>query len=402
MHRHRQAVIPFGAGSGVLGGGVPLSPDVVTIDLKRLNKVLAIDDVSKLATVQAGMNGERFEAHLNNLRYTAGHLPQSLSMSTVGGWASCRGAGQASGRYGKIEDIVVGLKVALPDGELLTIRPAPRRAVGPNLQELFLGAEGTFGIIVELTLRIWDYPAKEEFYGYGFPDYVSGLDALRRIMQSGMRLPVTRLYDAPESASRIANYPDYKDMPCLGMLGFAGDQDFVELEKKKALEIVTSCGGKKCSDEPVHTWVKGRFFSLTAEKNAKGMLMDTLEVSAHWSIMPDVYEAMREAALSVDPSAHVGAHWSHSYTDGACLYVTFGVDGSDEEAASSKQDRMWDKITKACHEKGGCMSHHHGVGFMRGKWMDEEWGQNGLALLQGIKNLIDPHHIMNPGKIGLK
>lgn len=402
MHAHRQAVIPFGAGSGVLGGAVPLSPDMVTIDMKRLNKVLAIDEVSRLATVQGGMNGERFEAHLNSLRYTAGHLPQSLNMSTVAGWAACRGAGQASGRYGKIEDIVVGMKVVLPDGELLDIRPAPRRAVGPGLMELFMGSEGVFGIIVELTLRIWEYPEKEEFLGYGFPDYVSGLDALRRIMQSGMRPPVTRLYDAPESAPRIAGYPDYNALPCLCMIGFAGDPDFVALEKQKTLRIVEACGGGRCSDEPVHVWVKGRFFSLTAEKNARGWLMDTLEIAAHWSIMPEVYEAMRAAALSVDPEAHVGAHWSHTYTDGACLYITFGVDGTDEEAALAKQGAMWSAITRACHENGGSMSHHHGVGYMRGRWMAEEWGQAGFAILQGVKNAIDPRHIMNPGKMGLK
>ena len=402
MYEHRQTVIAYGAGSGVLGGAAPMTPDVVVMDLKRLNKMLAVDEVSKLATAQAGMNGERFEAHLNSMRYTAGHLPQSLNMSTVGGWAACRGAGQASGKYGKIEDIVAGMKVVLPNGELVTIRPAPRRATGPGLMELFIGSEGVFGVIVELTLRFWDYPEKEIIRSIGFPDYVSGLEALRRIMQLGLKPPVTRLYDEPESVSRIAGHPDFKDHPCLCMLIFAGDPDVAELEDRKAMAIVAECGGKLCSDEPVHAWLKHRFLPLSAKPVSEGKLMDTAEVSAHWSIMPEVYENMRAAVLAANPEAHVGAHWSHAYSDGACLYMTFIVPGQDEEKAAADHGKIWEGITAGCHSAGGSMSHHHGVGYIRGKWMINEWGVNGLEVLQNIKNVIDPHHIMNPGKIGLR
>lgn len=402
MHNARQTVIPYGAGSGVLGGAAPMTPDVVMLDTKRLNTVLSIDDVSKLATVQGGMNGERFEAHLNNLRYTAGHLPQSLNMSTVAGWAACRGAGQVSSKYGKIEDIVAGMKVVLPNGELLEIRPAPRRAVGPGLMELFIGSEGTFGIIVEVTLRIWEYPKKELLRTLGFKDYISGLEALRRIMQAGIRPPVTRLYDEPESASRVKNYPDFKEHPCLCMLMFAGDPDIIAVEERKAMEIVTECGGKLCTDEPAHTWLKHRFLPLSAQPVSEGKLMDTCEVSAHWSIMPEVYENMREAVLAVNPEAHVGAHWSHSYIDGACLYMTFVVPGNDEEKAAADHATIWKGLTAGCHLAGGSMSHHHGVGYIRGQWMGEEWGKTGLDILQQIKNVLDPNHIMNPGKIGLR
>lgn len=402
MHDARQTVIAYGAGSGVLGGAAPMSPDVVMIDTKRLNTVLAVDEVSKLVTVQGGMNGERFEAHMNNLRYTVGHLPQSLNMSTVAGWAACRGAGQASGKYGKIEDIVAGMKVVLPNGELLEIRPAPRRAVGPGLMELIIGSEGTFGIIVELTMRFWDYPKKEILRTIGFKDYLSGLEALRRIMQLGLKPPVTRLYDASESEPRVKDYPDFKDHPCLCMLMFQGDPDIVALEDKKAMEIVSECGGRLCCDDPAHVWLEHRFLPLSANPVSQGNLMDTCEVSAHWSIMPEVYENMREAALAVNPEAHVGAHWSHSYIDGACLYMTFIIPGMDEEKAADEHARIWEGLTCGAQKAGGAMSHHHGVGCMRGKWMAEEWGKAGINVLQQIKNVIDPNHIMNPGKIGLR
>lgn len=402
MHEARQTVIVYGAGSGVLGGTTPLAADVLMLDMKRLNKVLAIDEVSKLATVQGGMNGERFEAYLNNLRFTAGHLPQSLNMSTVGGWVACRGAGQASSRYGKIEDMVAGLKVVLPSGEMVDVRPAPRRATGPGLMDLFVGSEGTLGIIVEATLRIWDYPEKELVYGLGFPDYLSGLEALRRIMQAGYRPSVTRLYDAPEAASRVADHPEYKDHPCLCMLTFGGEAEKAEFEARMCLKIVEDCGGKVCSAEPVHAWLRHRFESLSAKPVSEGKLMDTVEMSAKWSSMPEVYEKTRAAVLSVNPQAHVGAHWSHVYPDGACVYMTFIVPGGDEARAASDQLQIWDALMQACLDAGGSMSHHHGVGLIRSPWMRAEWGDAAMDALQGVKNALDPHHILNPGKLNLR
>ena len=130
--------------------------------------------------------------------------------------------------------------------------------------------------------------------------------------------------------------------------------------------------------------------------------MDTCEVSAHWSIMPEVYENMRSAVLAVNPNAHVGAHWSHSYIDGACLYMSFVVQGLEEEKAAEEHAKIWEGLTLGAQKAGGSMSHHHGVGYMRGKWMAEEWGKTGIDLLQQIKNVVDPNHIMNPGKIGLR
>ena len=178
--------IPFGAGSGVLGGTIPLVGELV-IDLKRLNKLIAINVIDSTATVQAGMNGWQFEEALRAQGFTAGHLPQSITMSTVGGWAACRGAGQASSRYGKIEDIVVGLKAVLPDGQLLEVRPLSRRAVGPSIKDMLVGSEGVLGLMTELTLRIWRLPEFSSAVVLAFTNIENGFAACREIMQAELR-----------------------------------------------------------------------------------------------------------------------------------------------------------------------------------------------------------------------
>ena len=400
MYDHRQPLIPYGAGSGVLGGVTPQSHEV-TMDLKRLNKVKAFDEISGLATVQAGMNGELFEAYLNRSKFTLGHFPQSLYISTVGGWLSCRSAGQASTHYGKIENMVVGMKVVLPDGRLLEVRPNPRRAVGPSIMDLFVGAEGTMGVIVEGTFRVLPYPEKETVWAIGFPDYLQGLEALRKIMQAELRPAVTRLYDIYESAKRIAPLPEYKDHPCLCMLSFMGRKEIVEAEEGLALKICQEMKGKVGSNEPVFQWMQHRYESASAKPVSEGRMMDTIEVAGPWLALPPIYEGSREAVLGVNPQAHFGVHWSHIYSDGGCMYLTFIIPASDKEKAAREHQAIWEAVMEVIIREGGTISHHHGVGLFRSPWMIEELGI-GHDVLQSIKNAIDPRHIMNPGKLGLR
>ena len=237
--RERRPLIPFGAGSGVLGGTVPLRGTEVIVDLKRLDRLLQLDAVNGTATVQAGMNGAQFEAALNAQGFTAGHYPQSIAMSTVGGWAACRGAGQASSRYGKIEDMVLGLKAVLPDGQRLQVRPVARRSVGPSLKDLWVGSEGTLGFITELTLRIWRQPECEQGHVLALPSVEAGLEALREVMQAELRPQVARLYDAAESAARTAGVAGFDDTrPILCILKFSGLQRLAQLVSGEATAAV--------------------------------------------------------------------------------------------------------------------------------------------------------------------
>jgi len=396
-NQYKLPVVPYGSGSGVMGGAVPVN-NGITIDLKRLKKIINIDRISCTASVQAGLNGELFEAALNKDRLTLGHFPQSLNMSTIGGWVACRSAGQASSRYRTIEDMVIGLKTVLPGGQQLEVRPVPRRAVGPSIKDLFIGSEGTLGIIVEATFRVWPYPEREAIHVVGFKDYLSGLEAIRKIMQSELRPAVIRLYDEHESRPRISTFPEYKNFPCICMFSFNGIKELVEVEKRLALRICSEVGGIEGSPEPAYDWMQKRYESLTVGKVFKDRMADTIEVAATWVNLHDLYEGIKEAIIASTPDVKFGAHWSHFYSDGACMYITFDIPASDETQANSDHEIIWGNAMRACIKAGGTISHHHGIGYLRSKWLKQELGE-GHNLLQSIKNAIDPNQIMNPGKL---
>jgi alkyldihydroxyacetonephosphate synthase len=395
----RIALIPFGAGSGVMGGALPIAKELV-IDLKRLNALVALDEKDGTATVQAGMNGGQFEAALNARGYTSGHLPQSLHMSTVGGWAACRSAGQSSTRYGKFEDMVIGLEVVLPDGELLEIRPAPGRAVGPGLLDLFLGSEGVFGIITRVTVRIWRLPEARHGAVLAFPSLESGLETLRMAMQAELRPAVARLYDQKESEQRTSGTPPFDSHPFLAILEFCGPARLAAVERDLVLDLARSAGALQSDERPYLEWLKQRYLSYSTPWYARDYFNDTIEVSGRWSVLPRMHTAMHDAVMSIAPDAHFGVHWSHFYPEGACQYMTLRLPPMPDEQAVEKMHRMWDAILKECHRQGGSMSHHHGVGLFRAQWMRAEHGA-GFDLLAALKRQLDPDNLLLPGKLGL-
>jgi len=394
------AVVPYGAGSGVLGGAASLGGEVV-LDLKRLSGIIEIDPIDQTVSVAAGMNGALFEAELRRNGFTCGHLPQSLAMSTVGGWVACRGAGQASSRYGKIEDMVLGLEVVLPDGRLLDIRPQARRSTGPDLAGVFVGSEGTLGVVVSATLRIWPVPAARRNLAIGFGSLEAGLDCLRTIMQAGLRPAVVRLYDAVESAARTQSLDAADRDLFLCLLSFEGPQRLVEAEEAEALETIALAGGKRVADAPFHEWEAVRYQSYSPQHQAAGRFMDTIEVTLPWHALPEGYGRLKAAAQRVAPGAHFGAHWSHVYPDGACQYMTLRLDPAPLDEGEALHRAVWDAVERECVALGGAIAHHHGVGLLRGRWMELEHGTAGLDVIAAVKRAIDPHGIMNPGKLGL-
>lgn len=393
-------VIPFGLGSGVLGGTIPLGGEVM-LDLTRLDRLVAIDEVNGLATVQAGMNGWDFETALNEAGWTSGHLPQSIKISTVGGWAACRGGGQASSRYGKIEDIVVGLKAVLPDGRKLEVRPVARRSVGPSLIDLFVGSEGTLGVITELTLRIFRKPAVEHGVVLAFPTIEAALKAAQRVMQAELRPQVVRIYDQKESAERTKDMALFASKPILAIMVFCGSKATAAAEEADALAIVEQEGGARAEDGPFEHWREVRYESYSAKWQAAGYFMDTIEVCCPWSTLPALYEKARAAALTIRPDMHFGAHWSHVYAEGACQYMTIRLPPMPDEEGLPLHARLWDAIQSITLECGGSIAHHHGAGVFRNPWMRDELG-TGMDVLQAIKDALDPDNRLNPGKLGFR
>ena len=380
--------------SGVCGASVPLHGGVV-LDLCALTGIVDVDDTSLVVDVRPGTFGDRFEAELQeSFGLTVGHWPQSMALSTVGGWLACRGAGQYSTRYGKIEDIVVGLDVALADGRTLRTGGHPRQATGPDLNQLFVGSEGTLGIIPGARLAAHPVPHHQVRGAWSFPDFAAGLEASRRILRRGATPAVLRLYDGVESDR---NYGVGTDRNVLLALD-EGDPYVVD----GMWEVVRDeCrAGEALDVELVEHWMQKRNDVAALEQLITGgLVVDTMEVSGPWGVLPSVSRAAVDALLGVPGTLAASAHASHSYLDGACLYFTFA--GKPEPA--SKDDfyrQVWDAGTRAVLAAGGSLSHHHGVGLNRSRYVAEALG-GGLDVLAAVKAALDPNGILNPGKLGL-
>lgn len=400
---HGVAVVPFGGGGGVCGGAAP-EPGGVVLDTKRMSAILDLDEVSGLVRVQPGVIGQRLEEWLGARGWTLGHFPSSITVSSIGGFAAVRSAGQASTRYGTFPAMVRGLEAVLPDGTVVRRRAQPASAAGPDLAGLLLGAEGTLGLITELDLLVHPRPEALGFRGFRLPSFAVGLDVLRALMRTGLRPAVLRLYDETETGF---NHPEVGG-GCLLVLMAEGWGDLVDLEVRTAQGVVAAHGGADLGEEPARHWHAHRYdvsyrladFLKPGGTFGDAVALDTCEIAASWRRLPAAYEAVR-AALAAESDV-VLCHASHAYADGACLYFTFGAAGQgDEVAVRRRYEAAWAAALPAAIASGATMTHHHGVGLLRAPWLAEELGEGGFALLSRIKSALDPAGIANPGKLGL-
>jgi alkyldihydroxyacetonephosphate synthase len=392
----RIPVTAAGGRSGVLGGSVPVHGGVV-LDLTCLSGIVDVDATSLVLDVRAGTFGTPLEETLRaEHALTIGHWPQSIDLSTVGGWLACRGAGQLSGRYGKIEDIVVGLDVALADGRQITTGGSPHPAVGPDLNQLFVGSEGTLGIITGARLRLHHAPIHHSRTAWGFESFAAALDAQRAIVQRGGHPAVLRLYDATEAA-RSYQTPAGVHL----LLGYdEGDQALVEVSLRIVDEVCADAGASTEDERHVDHWMAKRNDVAALEALiSRGYVVDTMEVTGRWRDLPSIYDATIEALLGVSGTIAASAHQSHSYIDGACLYFTFA--GQVDPAERTAYHRaLWDAGQRAALSHGAALSHHHGVGLARHRFVADALGP-ALGVLEAVKSALDPNGILNPGKLGL-
>jgi len=381
--------------SGVCGASVPLHGGVV-LDLCGLEGIVGVDEQSMVLDVLPGTFGDVLEDTLRSTHHvTVGHWPQSVELSTVGGWLACRGAGQYSTRYGKIEDIVVGLDVALADGRRVSTGGAPRAAVGPDLTQLFVGSEGTLGIITGARLRLHPLPTHERRAAYGFSSFDDGLDACRRILHRGATPAVIRLYDDIEGQRNFQTDDGVHPLLVLD----EGDADIVD--------GVMTVVGEECAaavelpgDELLTRWLDHRNdVSALEALISRGYVVDTMEIAARWRDLPAIYAAATAAILGVEHTMVASAHQSHSYPDGACLYFTFAGQ-PPADAREGYYRAAWDAGTRAVLEHGGALSHHHGIGINRARFVHDALG-DAFEVLVAAKHAIDPKGILNPGKLGL-
>jgi alkyldihydroxyacetonephosphate synthase len=392
--RNGTVVVPFGGLSAVTGA-VDLRPGQVGLDLGALNRVLEIDEHNLLARVQAGVNGLELEETLRVRRLTLGHYPSSLPVATIGGLVATRSSGQLSSFYGSIEDLVQGLTVCLPDGTLAEARPGPRSAVGPALHELFIGSEGGLGVVLEAVLRISRVPAATFGRGYDFADLGSGLEAMREIVQRGIRPLVLRLYDAEDTAFQAADANG-----CLLVVGTAGEPDVAAAAMGVVEARCAAAGGRDLDEQPFLRWQE-RLFHLSRERMLQaleppGSFVDTIEVAAAWDRLPGLHA---EVKVVLGGEGIGLCHFSHAYPQGCCAYFTFAGSATSEEAAQAAYERCWRGTMEACFRHSATIGHHHGVGQVRAPWVQREMGE-WWQVWERVRSALDPKRVMNPNAVG--
>jgi alkyldihydroxyacetonephosphate synthase len=453
-------VIPWGAGSGVCGGTIAVRGGVA-LDLKGLDQIVNLDTTSQLVTVEPGMNLQLLEDTLQRAGLTLGHHPSSITCSTIGGAVAARGAGQLSTRYGKIEDMVVSLQVVLPDGTLVSTPRVPRAATGPDWNQLFVGSEGVLGVIVRSTLRLHRLPDLRLFRSYVFPTVTSALQAIQETLQRGARPAAVRLYD-PLDTLMVARAGDGPPLPALGtesqskgtglgalwplsrfslsglsdLLGqvvpeaarlgkkallsqpeiantlvgklpgssllimtFEGDPAIARAEAGVAAAACAEHQGEDRGPEAAERWWRNRVAVSFKQSDvyAMGGFVDTMEVAVTWDRLEELHDRVR-AALS--KHALVMAHFSHAYLEGCSIYFTFVAMREAQEATEARYKAAWKAGLEAAVASGACVSHHHGVGLLKGEALRNSHGPL-HDLLQTVKTALDPQNLLNPGKLGL-
>lgn len=395
-------VVTYGGGGGVVGGTAGVE-GAVLLDTKLLDAIGPLDDVSGLVVVGPGVVGQRLEEWLAVRRHTLGHFPSSITVSTVGGFAAARSAGQASTRYGNFSQMVAGLEAVLPDGTVIRRDAHPASAAGPDLIGLLLGSEGALGTLTELTLRVHPAPEAMVFRAFRVPDLPTGLRVLRAVLRTGLRPAVVRCYD---EADTVLTHPDLGG--CLLVTVTEGWPALAALESAALREVVEAQGGDDLGEELARHWHAHRYdvsWKLADYLKPGGSLgeavaLDTIEVAARWSRLDGVYAAVREALVGAVDLAL--CHASHAYPDGACLYFTFGAAGhGDEAAVRVRYEAAWAAAMEAAIAAGATITHHHGIGRRRAPWLAAELGDGGWELLRRIKAAIDPAGVANPGVLGL-
>ncbi|MDB5654747.1 MAG: hypothetical protein JWQ94_2360 [Tardiphaga sp.] len=394
------AAIPLTVSAGrsnVTGAALPLRGGIV-LDLCDMNKMIGFDKESQIVEVEAGMFGDVFEQTIqSDYGMTMGHWPSSFGISTVGGWVACRGAGQLSTRYGKIEDMVFGLDVVLADGSLATLGGYARAALGPDLLQLFIGSEGTLGIVVRARFKLHRLPDYGRAIAYGFKSFADGLEACRQIMQRGANPAALRLYDGLESGVQFG-LPESNVL----LIADEGAPEMVDAVMAISQKACEERGAKLDDAAILERWLDTRYLtgkSAEGFKPSPGFVADTLEMTGRWRDLPAIYDEV-VAALKAIPGTLAGsAHQSHAYVDGACLYFSLrGEVAVDKRAEWYRQ--AWDAANAVLMKFNSSLSHHHGIGLLRAPYMAEALG-TAFPVLETVKRAFDPQNILNPGKLGL-
>ncbi|HEX4326233.1 MAG TPA: FAD-binding oxidoreductase, partial [Burkholderiales bacterium] len=424
-HLRNFCLIPFGGGTNIVGGINPEPIEerlMLTLSLRNMNRLISIDPQSRTATIQAGALGPKLEADLAAHGHSLGHYPDSFEYSTLGGWLATRSAGMQSDAYGKIEDMVVSIKIVTPSGTIVT-KAVPSSSAGPDLNRIMVGTEGILGVITEATMRIHRAPAVKDYRGYLFKNFEDGVRGILECLDRGFLPSMLRLQDSGESelafnmkapkhgfegwvqkqVKKWLKSHGYTE-PCILIIGFEGDENAIAASRRAALGIMKGHGGFSLGKGVGNTWAADKFNIpyLRDYVMDYGCMADVAETSTLWSNLLPLYagtvEAVKARFDAGDGTGYIGCHISHTYKTGACLYFTFAA----RQPKGQELDHYYEYkrlITDTIMRLGGTLSHHHAVGIEHRPWMAQEVSPAGLQALRALKASLDPKCVLNPGKL---
>jgi len=397
-------VTPRGGGSGSQGGAVPDRGGIV-LDTSALDEIIELDELSQTVRVQAGVGGLDLENWLNERGYTFPHFPASVHLARVGGYLAAKGSGVLSTKYGKIEDLVASMEVALPTGELIRTPSVPRHSVGPDLNQLFIGSEGTLGVITEATLLVRTLPERRDLRLFTFPDITSAVEAMRKIIQRGWRPSIIRVHDPSATDSNLGRVLGVDVSGVVAVVGFDGPSSLVDLEVREVTSHILAGGGAEGDSSIAEAWWESRYkIYYPPFRPELPWIWGTADIVASYDRILPAYDALRSFFTSAYPDVDMSfaGHFSHWYSWGAMVYGRFTAKSPPEDIddAVTLYDDIWHRSSEIVLSHGALLNDHHGVGLKLTNHVAAQWGP-AWKVIEEIKRALDPAQISNPGKLGL-
>jgi len=404
-NQHKIPVIPRGGGAGDSGGSVTVNGGII-VDTKKMDKILKINKKSLTVLAQPGILQKHLEERLNRSGYTMNHLPASFHTSTLGGFVNTNGTGILSSKYGKLIDMVHQVEVILPTGKIFKSLPVNHHSTGPDLSKLFIGSEGTLGILTEVLCKIYPLPEKRTFLSFLLPNLTGGIEIGRKIMEKGLLPCVMRFYDEEDTIHILKNQYDMEGEGCFFMIGFDGLREMVDVQSRLASDIISEAKGKALGDKQAWNWWENRLKSYYPPLDyiCEPWMTAVTDTVAPYEDIEKVYWAMKSAVEDgfKEYGAVFHAHFSHWYNWGTSIYPSFLV--KDYPADFKKAMKLYDDIIEAsitaAIENGGVINEHHAIGMRLSHFMKKGYGEESFELFKKIKRCLDSNNIMNPGKLG--
>jgi alkyldihydroxyacetonephosphate synthase len=390
----------WGGGSGSQGSALPMAGGII-LDTKRMNRLLDINIESRIITAETGMIFQNLEWFANEHGYSVMHIPSCLTCGTVGGALAHRGIGIMSTKYGKIDDQCLSMEVVLPNGDIINTLPVPKHAAGPDLNQIFIGSEGTLGVITKATFRLFEQPETRKFRAFLFKDFITGIAACREIVQK-IKPSILRLFDEAETVSIIKRVIGMEKPGSFMNLAIEGISEIVDIEERIIFDICNKYGAEDLGAEYGEKWYKNRItFFYPGHIMNNPQMFGTMDTVSTYENVEKIYWAMKRAVEQFEGVRFI-AHCSHWYDWGTMIYDRFIMDEPPEDPAEAIRlhNRIWNAGVRAAIANGGVINDHHGIGLKLSRLMKEQYGK-AMQVFEGLKKSLDPAGIMNPYKLGL-